>query len=162
MPAVVVDTNVLVVSNGKSPQASAACVAACINALVDTVRESVVSIDSLGLILEEYANQGLSHSGQPGVGDYFFKWLFDNQWNVARCERVEITEHAARGFEEFPEVAELQAFDRSDRKFVAVALASANDPEILNAVDSDWWDFRVALAAAGVRIRFLCPDAFEA
>ena len=42
------------------------------------------------------------------------------------------------------------------QKFVAVALASGAHPPILNAVDSDWWNHRAALADAGVTCEFLC------
>ncbi|GIV75830.1 MAG: hypothetical protein KatS3mg050_0224 [Litorilinea sp.] len=49
----------------------------------------------------------------------------------------------------------------SVRKFVAVALVHGGNPPILNAVDSDWWDYREPLTAAGVRIEFLCPEQFS-
>lgn len=64
-------------------------------------------------------------------------------------------------FEEFPGDEELADFDRQDRKFVAVALTSVNDPTILNAVDSDWWDHLEALNNNGVKVEFLCPEQFD-
>lgn len=81
MSDVVIDTNVLVVANGRTPQASLDCQEACVARLV-TVRESETTLlDDLGLVLKEYIGQRLSFSGQPGVGDQFFKWLFENQAN---------------------------------------------------------------------------------
>jgi len=64
-------------------------------------------------------------------------------------------------FEEFPGDPELAGFDRSDKKFAAVAVTSENDPDVLNAVDADWWHYRQPLERHGVRIRFLCPDQFD-
>jgi hypothetical protein len=110
-------------------------------------------------ILKEYMNN-LSLSGQPGPGDAFLKWVWQHQSNEIRCARVHITEDASREFLEFPEAESLRQFDRSDRKFVAVALTSAHRPEILNAVDSDWWHHRHALKACGIHIQFLCPKQF--
>ena len=66
-----------------------------------------------------------------------------------------------RGFEEFPDSARLSSFDRSDRKFVAVALASGSSPKVLNAADTDWWDHRQALEENGVDVVFLCPELME-
>ena len=64
---------------------------------------------------------------------------------------------AWRWFDEFPDLEALSTFDRSDQTFVAVAVASGGSPPILNAVDSDWWQHRGALAAAGITCEFLCP-----
>jgi len=55
-------------------------------------------------------------------------------------------------------VPALAGFDRSDRKFVAMALASGSTPDVLNAVDSDWADYFAALARNGVKLKFLCPQ----
>jgi len=63
-----------------------------------------------------------------------------------------------RKYEEFPSQPALQRFDKGDQKFVAVALASEKNPRILNAVDFDWWNHRAALAAAGIKVSFLCPQ----
>ena len=74
---------------------------------------------------------------------------------------MRITPDPARVFEEFPESDALNNFDRNDRKFVAVAVASGERPPILNASDRDWWDDRLSLERCGVRVDFLCPDLME-
>ena len=161
MSAVVVDTNVAIVANGRTPQAGPACVINCIDALARARSQGRIILDNLGRILQEYRRH-LSAKGQPGVGDAFFKWIWDNQGNAAHCEIVEI--HPRNGDEdyaEFPAAQELAGFHRKDRKFVAVALASKSNPEILNAVDQDWWDYRSELAGHGLRITFLCPGQFQ-
>ena len=122
----------------------------------------IVVLDDGLRIIREYMNN-LSLSGQPGAGDLFMKWVFDNQAVEDRCELVPLTQQSGDhdDFAEFPADNALAHFDRSDRKFVAVALGSNNAPEVLNAVDSDWWDFRHALSNHGIQIAFLCPGQFN-
>jgi len=156
--ALVVDTNVPIVANGRSPQAAPACILACIDALDDLRLHRTIVLDNLGRITEEY-RKNLSARGQPGVGDAFFKWVWQNQANTTHCEIVEICPRGSgEDYEEFPDDPGLARFDHSDRKFVAVALASRLDPSVLNATDTDWWHYRESLAKHGVRIVFLCSD----
>ena len=158
MTALVVDTNVPIVANGRSPQTGPACVLACIDALNDLRLHYRIVLDNLGRILEEY-RKNLSARGQPGVGDAFFKWVWQNQANAAHCEMVEVHPRGnGEDYEEFPDDPELARFDRSDRKFVAVALASQLNPSVLNATDTDWWHHRKCLEKHGVRIVFLCSE----
>lgn len=156
--SVVVDTNVAIVANGRHAPASEQCINACINALL-AAQAGAVLVDDGYQIFDEYRRY-LSHAGQPGVGDAFFKWLWNNQANSASCRQVTITpcDPDGRVFEEFPDDPALAGFDRNDRKFVAVALASGENPSILNATDSDWWVFRDALTNHGVQTTFLCPE----
>lgn len=154
--SVVVDTNVLVVANGRHAPARERCVGACIDAL-DRARRDVVVIDDGQLFLDEYRKH-CSFSGQPGLGDAFFKWLWSRQADSRHCRRVQITPDAQRGFVEFPADKRLASFDREDRKFVAVALAAGDAPPVLNASDTDWWHARAALGEHGVTITFLCPE----
>ena len=77
---VVMDTNVAIVANGKTGHASKSCKRACIASLRRIRDEHRLLLDDRGLILAEY-QKNLSFSGQPGAGDFFFKWLFDNQAN---------------------------------------------------------------------------------
>ncbi|MFN7733844.1 MAG: hypothetical protein ACK5OB_18245, partial [Pirellula sp.] len=83
--------------------------------------------------------------------------------NADFCEIVDITpsDKSGSSFTEFPDAPELTKFDRSDRKFVAVALKSGKKTPILNAVDSDWWAFRNTLAQHGVHLEFVCPGQFK-
>ncbi len=157
MTASVVDTNVPIVANRRSPQAGPTCVLACIDALDELRLRGKIVLDHLGHIVEEYRKH-LSASGQPGVGDVFFKWVWQNQANTAHCETVKIHPVGSGDYEEFPDDPELVQFDRDDRKFVAVALASQLQPDILNATDTDWWHYRECLEKHGIRVVFLCPE----
>ena len=159
MNAFVVDVNVAIVANGQSPQADDSCVTDCTHALIGIQADGIVVLDDGMRILHEYM-QHLSLSGQPGLGDSFMQWVWQNQAVDARCERVPLTPMDGDGndFEEFPKAAELAEFDPSDRKYVAAALASCHNPEILNAVDTDWWKFDQSLRKHGVSVNFLCPQ----
>jgi len=157
----VIDTNVTIVANGQAEQAPLDCVSACIVALQDARHKRPVLIDDLGLILDEYRRY-LSFAGQPGPGDSFFKWLWDNQANELYCRAVTITAQDEREFLEFPDDPDLAGFDRSDRKFVAVAIASAAFPVVLNASDTrSWGTYQEPLAKHSVRIEFLCPELMK-
>jgi len=161
MKTYVVDTNVAVVASGRSEQAGLGCIAACIDALEEIVNNGVLIVDDGGRVLREYMDH-LSLSGQPGPGDAFLKWV----WSVQATERVMKTKITPQGrdddaFAEFPSDPALETFDRSDRKYVAVAVSSKQNPEVMNAVDSDWWNFREALQKHGIRLVFLCPEQFS-
>jgi len=53
---------------------------------------------------------------------------------------------------------EMVFFDRSDRKFVAVANAHPAKPPILQSTDSKWWGWKDALHEVGITVHFLCPE----
>ena len=159
-PEIVVDTNVVIVANGDTPQASETCEIACIEKLEWIQDNCILLLDNMDLILKEY-DPYFCHSGQPGPGDAFFRWLHFNQFNDQHCRTIAITPHAEREFAEFPDDPDLADFDRSDRKFVAVAIASGNAPEILNATDTDWWQHRAALQRHGIKVTFLCPKLMQ-
>lgn len=159
-----VDTNVPKAANGEAtPQASLTCIGTCVAKLWEIQQHHTLVIDDHWLILKEYMGQ-LQSSGQPGVGDAFLKWVLTNRANPDRCEYVSITPiEDATNFLEFPVDTALASFDRSDRKFVAVALSHAEPPiPILNAVDGGWWKHRDALKANNIEVHFLCPDAMIA
>ena len=158
---VVLDTNVAVVSNGDTEQAGWDCVANCAAAIRRVIESQRLLVDELGLILDEYM-RNLNISGQPGLGDAFFKFIWDNQANERHCRKVAATPNSERGFDEFPDDPSLSQFDMDDRKFVAVAIASGSVPKILNASDTDWRDYRQELGRHGVEIEFLCPDLMRA
>lgn len=160
--AVVIETNVIAVANELAIQADSDCILACIDALERAQKRRKVVIDAGQLLFREYFRYG-HRSGQPGAGDAFVKWLWSNQANPKHVESVNITPRVGdpENFDEFPDDPSLEHFDRSDRKFVATALASKLQPKIVNAVDSDWRHFRDELKANDVSIIFLCPQMMK-
>ena len=147
--------NVAIVANGREAEtnADANCQLSCVETLRNVVAEEVVAIDNQRLILQEYRNR-LDSSGRPGVGDAFFKHVWDHQHQDGRVQQVVVTpcDDDSRGFEELPE----NAFDRSDRKFLAVAVVAR--ALVLNATDSDWREQQALMDRLGVEVRQLCPQ----
>ena len=168
MGSVVIDTNVLVVANGRSaaPQTTEECVIRCRARLAEILRGSEkVLLDDKKRIIQEYKNN-LNQKGR-GFGDQFWLELVRRMWREQeKFIMVRITPLAGSttDFEEFPnDDASLTDFHKKDRKFVAVALAYQRDNEedapILKAEDSGWDEFKSALAAHGVHIESICYDS---
>ncbi len=158
--AVIVDTNVVVVANGRSEQASSDCVDTCGERLEEIMRgEMKLVLDNRWIILREYMRNLRSNSAD--VGDRFLGWILANR--DKRCDLVSITlvDGSENEFEEFPDDPALEGFDPDDRKFVAVAVAHPETPPILQAVDSRWWDFRDAFRRNGVTVEFICEDDIQ-
>jgi hypothetical protein len=154
----VVDTNVAVTANGSNPEAGPDCAAASARALHSVTTAGHVFIDDGGRIVDEY-RRNLNAKGQPGPGDLFFRWLLTNEWGGKRVTHVPITPKPDddMDFEELPDPPAGVVFDRSDRKFLAIAAAHSEHPPILQSFDSKWWGWRRALAQVGITVHFLCP-----
>jgi hypothetical protein len=102
-------------------------------------------------------------AGQPGVGDAFIKWIYDNLGREESVHRIGLTAaEGAHRFAEFPDHPELDEFDPSDEVFVAVASAHDEKPPILEASDSKWWGWKDGLLECGIEVEFLCPHEIEA
>ena len=160
-----VDTNVPKTANlaaqpDPDSDVSDACVLACIEAVEHVIKKRSLIIDAGDEIYDEYRQQ-LSMKGQPGMGDAFMKWVSDHRYNPEYCDRVTITKNGD-SYDEFPGHDGLNDFDKSDRKFVAVANAHANKPPILQATDSKWWGWKNALVEVGITVQFLCPEYVNA
>ena len=148
----VVDTNVAIVANGASNSADTHCQLTCVETLEAVVTRDILAVDDKDDIVQEYARH-LDHSGRPGVGDAFYKHVFDNQYRGDRVVRVPVTpSDDDRGYEELPH----NAFDPSDRKFLAVAVVAG--ATVLNATDSDWEEHASLVEELGVEVCQLCPQ----
>ena len=171
MNAVIIDTNVLVVANGKAaaPQTTEKCVILCRARLAEILRGSEkILLDDKKRIIQEYKNN-LNQKGR-GYGDQFWQELVRIMWRQngeqEKVIKVPITPLAGNGtnFEEFPnDDVSLKNFHKKDRKFVAVAIAYQRDhgqeAPILQAEDSGWAEFRDALAAHGVQVDSICEGS---
>lgn len=151
----VIDSNVAIVANGHSPQASIDCELACVK-LLERCESLSICLDQTSLIMDEYAKH-LSYAGNPGVGDMFFKYLHDNQYAQKNIELIRITQtdDEYRGFDELP----ANDFDPSDRKFLATAVSAG--AQVVNATDSDWAEQRELMNQLNVTVQQLCPDCCE-
>lgn len=158
------DTNVLLVAEGLHQGADESCVDHCQQALIEFVRSGHLVLDDGWRILNEYGHKLSAKVAQPGMGRAFLKWAHQNHHNRLRCTPVPITPLSAdpecTDFAEFPAHPDLAHFDRSDRKFVAVAVAHGPPhPVIVQAADSKWIGWRDALAEECIDVEFLCEDA---
>ncbi|HWY51356.1 MAG TPA: hypothetical protein VNW72_07720 [Chthoniobacterales bacterium] len=161
-PLCVVDVNVGIAANGQA-DVCAECEFECVETLQSIMERGRVAIDNLDLIWNEYMGY-FAIAGEPGMGDQFLRWIHENQWTGDRCERVPITLAATGDFEEFPKDPSLGAFDKSDRKYVAVAvaaLACLGPTSVLNATDSDWKHHEDTLNSIGIPVLQLCPDELK-
>ncbi|AJE23665.1 hypothetical protein [Azotobacter chroococcum] len=158
MATVVIDTNVLLVANQQHADVSPECIAECVQRLLAIQNgKGVVVVDDAFRILGEYQHK-TSLNPPKGVGDVFLKWLLRNVGKSKHVQQVRITELAENEFAEFPDAALQPRFDAPDRKFAAVANAHPHKPAIWQAADCKWLDWWRGLAAAGVQVKFLCPD----
>ena len=153
MTSFVVDTNVPIVANGCAPQADGQCRSNCVGKLGFLMKHGTIAIDDKGAILKEYVNN-FSRSGGRSVGDQFFIHVINKQYDETRVKRIAVTpiDDERRSFEELPE----NTFDRSDRKFLAVAVSA--EAVVLNATDSDWGEQKKLMDALGVEVEQLCPQ----
>ena len=145
------DTNVPVVANGRDTHADESCQISCIAAILEIQLRRTVVLDDRDEVFSEYERY-LDYSGEPGVGDEFFRYLYDHRYTGSRVRLVPITrsDDDGRGFEELPR----NSLDPSDRKFLALAVTAA--APILNATDSDWEEQRALLDRLSVVVEQLC------
>ena len=88
MGAVIIDTNVMVVANGKAaaPQAKSKCIIRCRARLAEILRGSEkVLLDDKKRIIQEYKNN-LNKKGR-GHGDRFWQELVRRIWNPKNYSR---------------------------------------------------------------------------
>ena len=150
----VVDTNVMVVANGRhdgNRPVSPKCRKASIEFLMKLLEgEQRVLLDCAGAVFNEY-NNNLNLSGQPGVGDRFFQVLHNN---VESIQRVDLQVCKDGEYSDLHPDIVSSGFDRSDRKFVA--LARKENAPVANSVDSDWLNDLELLTKCGVEVKFVC------
>src|SRR3954468_3708298 len=142
--AVVVDTNVGIVANGKT-DVSPECQLACVRALRAVTQGRRLVLDTSDLIFYEYIRY-MRLAGRPGTGDAFVRWVADSRFNSDLCTLVQITPTEDESFAEFPTADALATFDRSDRKFVSVSACVTPSPAIQVALDRGWLRHADALA----------------
>jgi hypothetical protein len=170
MKARVVDENVAIVANdvaritGKrtpmAPQADDRCRLESVHILRKIVEKGVAVIDDGGEVMAGYKKY-LSHRGQPGTGDAFFKHLVESGYNVRRVRQIHLPKNANGEFAHFPADPELRTFDPADRIYVALVKASVVESLIVNSVDSDYRQHVVALRRNNVVVEELCPNCLK-
>lgn len=150
---VVIDTNVLIAANQRATHATSACAAACAQLLRRAHGGDVLLEDTANLVFDEYRRY-LRPSGQPGPGDWFFRWYLENRWSAARVAQIDVGGDSATVSAHVP--IALQSMDRSDHKWIAIYLIGKGQA-LYNALDSDWSEHARAFRDAAVCVVELCP-----
>lgn len=163
MKHLIIDTNVPLKASDIHPkdEIDQKCSQAClsfINALMDS--DDLVVLDYGGDILKEYRKKIDLHQAD-NVASLFLIWIMRGLM-TGKVIQYQITKTGNNTYAEFPESQELTGFDRSDRKFVALAKVDPNCPSIYNGSDTDWWNFKEALKREGIHVVFLCEDYMRA
>jgi len=163
MKRCVIDTNVIVTANkailgsddgfvNKYPDLIIKCIK-----FLDNIKKKngkiYVALDEDNEIFNEYKTY-MNFSGQPGVGDSFFKWLHDIRWSFPETERIKLHK-TENGYVEFPILMEQAGVDPSDKKFFAVSNGHPSKPDIYEAVDAKWWNWRNDAKLCGINIKFI-------
>jgi len=153
MNEVIIDTNVAVIANRQNADVMTSCFDACVLFLIAARNSHVVLIDVGDEIRAEYAVA--LRMGRPyELGAQFLIHVLQHQHNPAWVRRVPLDKTDAGAFADFPNTADLAAFDPSDRKFAA--LSRKTNVPVTNATDSDWANHREALHSNGIVVEFLC------
>jgi hypothetical protein len=106
------------------------------------------------LVLDEQREVMREYKRQLGKNDYGYQVVIE-KLQTARFHRIELDEGGAA---RLPEPLQTEVKDRSDRKFVAVALADAGESSLVNACDTDWYDCQDALMQAGINVEQIIDD----
>jgi hypothetical protein len=118
--------------------------------LEELVHSGKLAVDLEGEIEDEYRKKlGV---GLPGVGNRFLQKFFSEA--AHRVARVSAPIDQKGHAKNFKFDGSLKRFDQSDRKFVALAIATKY--AIYNATDSDWLEHHDELTKRGVKIEYVC------
>ena len=150
----VVDTNVLVVANGRDTHVDVSCQLRCVDELARLSREEVVCVDDKMLIMSEY-EKNTGHKGQAKPGTVFYKQIWRKMGDSNRVRLVPVEPRDAEG-RDFADPILPPSNLKKDAKFLAVAIKA--DAVIVNAADSDWAEHRELTGRLGVDVRQLCPQ----
>lgn len=152
-----VDTNVPIVANGRSVRRGAGkipsveCRTSAVRFLTSILKSGKILLDLDSAIQSEYRKH-LNPRGQPGVGDRFYQAVLHSAPRL--IERVDLPKRADGEYVDLPRALIKAKFDRSDRKFAA--LAKREQVRVVNAIDSDWLQHLATLEANGIAVKFIC------
>lgn len=163
MKHVIVDTNVPIKAADFHSEdvVDLKCSQSCLS-FIKTLMNSddVVVLDTGWEILNEYKKHIDIHA-EDNVASEFLMWIIHGML-TEKVVQYQITKTGNNSYAEFPTSPSLSGFDRSDRKFVALAKVDPTNPSIYNGSDTDWWDFREAFTREGIHIVFLCEEYMRA
>ncbi len=114
----------------------------------DSTRQIV--LDTEWRLIDEY-KANLGESGDTNIG---MRVVYEKM-NAGRWVDVPV---AADGRETLPEDLDKAHNYRGDRKLIALALADRPNSTIVNACDTDWYDWEATLTANGIVVDQIIGD----
>lgn len=156
-PSFVIDTNVLLTASGKaSHHSNDECKLEAAKFLHKIQGNKIlIHLDESGDILKEYRKKSSTFKDRR-AGDEFLRYLIQNAYRKNLVDFVRVEKDEQENHIHFPADPDLRKFDNDDRKFVAVAIASNREPEIVNAGDSRSWENYKNSLQKYVKLKFLC------
>lgn len=103
-------------------------------------------------IITEYRNRIPSNTD---MGKIFWRWFNTYIGQIPFENMVKLDKDSEGNYVMFPLEARTKEFDRSDRKFVALARMHSEHPAIVEASDGKWFGFKETFEEYGVHIEFL-------
>jgi predicted nucleic acid-binding protein len=152
----VIDTNVLIVASLESHDLALTCLEFLEKILEE---EHTILIDDFydqksRNYISEIANEYSSNLSSQDAAFWILQKIRSYEPDGIIKRVVVKKDKNNKYYLNFPKDSKLKKFDKSDRKFVTVAILSNMDPEIVNAVDTDWKTFETILKKY-VKLKFL-------
>jgi len=163
----IIDTNVPLTSVTTDVAIPLVCRQSCTQLISSVLKgEIIIVIDDQNEALREYRNNMYPDPNpSAGLAGQFMMYLFNYQYDKTRVHRAKLTVSEPGEYEPFPEDNELDSFDKSDKKWIAISMSFKqevqDDAPINNATDSDWLHFEHVFVRLGIKIEFLCKDILK-
>ena len=136
----VVDTNVALFADRINEKCDNNLERACIQKSMEFIKalilgsEYIIALDTSWDILNEYRK---NFTADKPIANEFFKWALLMHNTHYQEVVVDIKKTSEYTYDEFPKIPELDTFDKSDRKFIAVAYKHPRKPSVVVAADTD-------------------------
>lgn len=125
---------------------------------IEFIREFTKNIDSQLVldfdyeIIKEYRNRIPDNTP---IGKIFWRWFNSYIGKIPFENMAKLEKDADGNYIMFPLEKRTEEFDKSDRKFVALARTHNEHPPIIEAADGKWLGFKDVFSEYGVHIEFL-------
>lgn len=110
----------------------------------------ILVLDTAWRMIDEY-KRNLGESAENNIGmRVVYEKMSTARWLDVPCD--------AAGREQLPQDLDDAHDYRGDRKLIALALADKNNSTIVNACDTDWYDWDSALSTYGIAVEQIIGD----
>lgn len=152
----VIDANVMLTAGKRLadiPDELLECWRGCIDFIRNIIHEKAkIVVDDAWEVLKEYDNTR-TIIGYPNASGNFYQYVMTNQ--MQHLSFIHLNKTGEYEYEKYPDDQNLKSFDRSDKKYIALAYNHDNKPPIIEATDSKWWGIKKNLEAQGIGLQFV-------